>query len=163
MADSVTFGDMIVIEGDRSATSSGILSSGKLDATVSLEASPASQDFSESAEWLVMSAFEEPDQTCQPVDFGENLRLVSPSQDKRLHFDGSDLSLWAHPDGSGNGDDNWTLLSGTGSPDGGEWMPSAPFVLRHCRTGKYIGGAGDEICIADALTSARRFSLAAVL
>ena len=76
-----------------------------------------------------MSAFEEPDQTCQPVDFGENVRLVSPCMDKRLHYDGQDLSVWSFPDGSGDGDDNWTLLSGTGTCDGGEWMVSPPVTF----------------------------------
>merc|ERR1711988_472045 len=99
----------------------------------------------------------EPDQTCQPVDFGENLRLISPHKDKRLHFDGEQLCLYAKPDGSGDADDNWTLLNGTGASEGGEWQPNAPFVLWHCRTGRYIAGEGDIVCVASDLAAARRF------
>ena len=80
-----------------------------------------------------MSAQDEEDQTCQTVDFGENLRLVNPALDQRLHFDGSTLSVWALPDGSGDTDDNWTLLNGTGGDEGGEWQ-----VAGHCTVSQHI-------------------------
>merc|ERR1711865_25501 len=158
---AVTFGDMVIIEGDLSSTQSGILVA---DNGPRLDAAPASADYPESAEWMIMHADGEEDQMCQSVNFGENVRLINPGLDQRLHFDGRMLSIWAKPDGSGDTDDNWTLLTGTGG-DGAdaEWTPNAPFVLRHCKTGHYVAGFGNQVCADPELNAARRFSLARVL
>ena len=60
-------------------------------------------------------------------------RLYHNSSRKRLHYNSRDgtLSLWAAQDGSGNADDNWTVLNGQGKANGDDWIIGAPFLLKH--------------------------------
>lgn len=44
------------------------------------------------------------------AEFGDNVRLYHPQSGKRLHYDGADFTLWAKSDGSGDKNDNWTVL-----------------------------------------------------
>merc|ERR1712072_486248 len=139
MDENIIYGDSVVVEADIDEGTSGVLHAESSLVDI-LPLCADDTETPEQAEWLILSAEGEQDQTCQPIEFGENVRLYHGYSGQRLHFDGAEFSLWAAADGSGDTNDNWCVLSGTGKGDGSDWIVGEPFMLRHCATGMVLGG-----------------------
>jgi len=156
-AHQLIYGDTVIIETDVNDEMSAVLSRVQL---VPLD-EEMEDNYGDDAEWLLLSAEGEEDQTCQPIEYGENVRLIHSATDKRLHYDGADFSLWANRDGSGDTNDNWTVLDGAAQSSGEDWFVGAPFMLKHVVTGMLLGGNG---VVLDPLADPpRRFSVIEVL
>jgi hypothetical protein len=69
--DEINFGDTIIIETDIDDDTSGVLQLLELKPIQGEE-----QEYGEDSNWLLLSAEGEEDQTCQVIQFGENVRCA---------------------------------------------------------------------------------------